>query len=212
MSDYFSKRRHLKYYQYVRELLQRIGQVDVAVDVGAADTDIILSAQARRRIIIEPGDFDVVQGEGVEWIKKTWSESRDDLPGTVDVLTCLQVLEHMPSKDIAQAMAHAFVLQSPHVIVSVPYCWIPGSSGDHKLDPISLMDVIEWFGREPTETRIIQELPEKGYHAAVRLVAYFAWFPAPNKTIYQKLCYAGTDVCKTHKTRVAELHSKFPEP
>lgn len=83
-----------------------------------------------------------------------------------DVLTCLQVVEHVPD---AGAFCKKLLTTANVLIVSVPYQWKAGQTKGHIHDPINLEKMNGWFGREPNYHIIIQEVES----SARRLVCVY---------------------------------------
>lgn len=80
---------------------------------------------------------------------------KHDFQKKFDVLTCLQVVEHVPD---AGAFCKKLLETAQVLIVSVPYQWKAGQTKGHIHDPISLDKMNGWFGREPNYHIIIQEV------------------------------------------------------
>ncbi|NEP87858.1 MAG: tetratricopeptide repeat protein [Okeania sp. SIO2C2] len=72
-----------------------------------------------------------------------------------DLLTCLQVIEHVPN---AEAFCHKLLETARLLVVSVPYKWPKGQTKSHIHDPVDLEKMNSWFGREPNYQNIIQEV------------------------------------------------------
>ncbi len=72
-----------------------------------------------------------------------------------DLLTCLQVIEHIPN---AEAFCHKLLETGRMLVVSVPYKWKAGQTKSHIHDPVDLNKMNYWFGREPNYYNIIQEV------------------------------------------------------
>lgn len=78
-----------------------------------------------------------------------------DFKRQFDLLTCLQVVEHVPD---AGAFCKKLLRSARVLIVSVPYQWKAGQTAGHIHDPINLEKMNGWFGREPNYHIIIQEV------------------------------------------------------
>jgi hypothetical protein len=75
--------------------------------------------------------------------------------GTFDLVTCFQVLEHVPDP-----VAFAGKLQELGrvIVVSVPYKWKKGKCKSHVHDPVDEAKMRSWFGREPEFSYVATEL------------------------------------------------------
>jgi hypothetical protein len=66
-----------------------------------------------------------------------------------DVVTCLQVLEHIPD---AVTFARKLLTLAPVMVVSVPYRWPRGTVPSHVHDPVDEQKLRGWMGCEPIES------------------------------------------------------------
>lgn len=88
-----------------------------------------------------------------------------------DFAICLQVLEHVEeAKEFSQRL---FDL-SDRVLISVPYQWPKGSDPTHIHDPVTEDKLLEWTGREPNYSIVVEEpirIPSKNMNK--RLICYY---------------------------------------
>jgi len=89
-----------------------------------------------------------------------------DMDEAFDLVTCLQVLEHLPDPE---KMAARLLKQGKAVIVSVPYMWPKEACRFHVQDPVSEKKLLSWFGVPATETL---KVTEPGTNVT-RLIAVF---------------------------------------
>ncbi len=89
-----------------------------------------------------------------------------DFARRFDVVTCLQVLEHVPE---AEAFTRRLMALGDLVILSVPFMWPAFMLEDHVHDPVSLEKVVGWAGREPNYQIVVEE----PFRSRKRLIAVF---------------------------------------
>ena len=112
---------------------------------------MISSLPCKRKITIdirEPfsnNDVEGITGDYLEWQAEK-----------LDIITCLQVLEHIDDDHI-EKFAHKLLNDAPTVVISVPYMWPKGSDIDHKQDPVDVDKLIKWFGIAPVYIHKITE-------------------------------------------------------
>lgn len=110
------------------------------------------------------------EAPGVVSIKSdflSWSPSRK-----FDVVTCLQVLEHIPD---AGAFARKLLEVSKVLVVTVPYKWARGGVKSHVHDPVGEEKMLEWFGRRPNFSYRCQKVTAD----VVRLIHVYDFLPDP---------------------------------
>lgn len=149
---YWNDRQDLLYYQYVDYIVRVIGVNAISlIDVGSANCPYI---------------------EWFDWIpNKTAVDLADPyssrnvigVKGNVltlefaekfDIVTCLQVLEHIPDpKPFAQRLLEL----GNRLVVSVPYNWKAGKDKDHIHDPVDLQKMEKWFCRSPNYSIVVKE-------------------------------------------------------
>lgn len=91
-----------------------------------------------------------------------------DLPTPFDIVTCLQVLEHVP--DAAAFGKHLLTL-GDLVVISVPFRWPAGRAKNHIHDPIDYRKLTEWMGREANYRIVIEEPFRKAF--GKRMIALY---------------------------------------
>ncbi len=161
---YWEERKDYIYYKVVRKWLSDFPPGGGLLDVGSADTPVATWGDFDRRVAV---DLRAVEGAAqVDGRAMDFME----LPGSevYDVLTCLQVLEHLPDDVVVgfarKLLAHA----SLSLIVSVPYLWPEGRCASHLQDPVDRDKLVGWFGRPPDESIVVDEGSTR------RLVARFS--------------------------------------
>lgn len=156
---YWQTRKNLRYYQAVREML--CGYSGTLADVGCADTPVAQWGKFEKRVAINNREFPALPG--VECLQVDWMACEIE---KVDVITCLQVIEHFETEYLRQFVNKLFE-KSETTIISVPYMWHEGCNQWHPQDPVSLVKLIELVGREPVRVEVVNDFN------VLRLVALF---------------------------------------
>lgn len=153
---YWNRRSSFGYYVLVKAWLESIAPMHNGersiLDVGCLDTPTATWAFFDKRYTVDiehdPKLFGV-QSFIADFL--TWEP-----PHHMTVVTCLQVLEHLPNEVVYDfgAKLRSF---SDYTIVSVPFMWAPGFEPDHKQDPIDLDKFSRFMGEPPHEYAIIKD-------------------------------------------------------
>ncbi|MDT9198786.1 tetratricopeptide repeat protein [Limnospira sp. PMC 1042.18] len=152
-SSYWSKRESSIYIFAVRQMINKIGSSAASIiDVGSNGCPYIdwfswipeRYSLDLRNPYKAPGVVSLTQ----DFLKYS-PEKRFDL------LTCLQVIEHVPD---AEAFCQKLLETARVLVVSVPYKWKAGQTKGHIHDPVDLKKMNHWFGREPNYYNIIKEI------------------------------------------------------
>lgn len=154
-ANYWADRRELKYYETVRQLLEKLGPSGSLLDVGGWDTPVVKWGDFRRRYTCDLGHdpkFAGVVSHVGDFL--TWRP-----PELMDAVTCLQVLEHLPDGP-AQRFGRKLLETGRTVIVSVPYLWPPGAEPDHVQDPVDLAKLERIMGTRSSFSSVIEDGPQ----------------------------------------------------
>ena len=148
---YWDLRKDMEYYRVVKFRLDNL-RGDTILDVGAHDTPCVTWGNFKRRVIVDPGT--VPAWKGVEHIKKPWP-TMINFP--VDVVLCLQVIEHISNPQVMEFTKHLFRVASI-LIVSVPLDWPAGTCEQQVQDPISheKFRSVMWK-RDPIWSMVVQD-------------------------------------------------------
>ena len=149
---YWNNRQDLIYYRYVDYILRSIAaDAKSLLDVGTGNCpypDWFDWIPDRISIDLQnPYRSEQVKGVVGDIFTHKFAE-------TFDVVTCLQVLEHVPD---AQAFARKLLTLGKTLVVSVPHNWPNGRIVDHIHDPIDLDKLEQWFGRKPNYVQAVSE-------------------------------------------------------
>jgi hypothetical protein len=153
VARYWESRQDLLYYQVVRVLAQGLSKEAASIlDVGSALCPYLdWFPHIEERVSVDlkhPYD-----GPGVVPIRADFLEWQPE--HVFDVVTCLQVLEHVPRADL---FAKKLLSAGRIVVVSVPYKWRDGTMGSHVHDPVDQQKLRSWFGREPNFEYLCKEV------------------------------------------------------
>jgi hypothetical protein len=153
VAQYWEARQDLLYYQVVRVLAHGLSnEATSMLDVGSAACPCLdWFPHIEERVSVDlkhPYD-----GPGVVPIRADFLEWQPEHP--FDVVTCLQVLEHVPRADL---FAKRLLAAGSIVVISVPYKWYAGRMGSHVHDPVDQEKLRDWFGREPNFEYLCKEV------------------------------------------------------
>ena len=151
--SYWERRKDLVYLHVVRTLMDSLSvSASSAIDIGSNGCPYVTwlpdhiskaSLDLRRPYI----------GNGVESIKADFIEWQ--APHRYDLVTCLQVLEHVPN---VKQFCEKLLQISNVLIVSVPYKWPKGKTKNHVHDPVDEKKMLQWFGFEPNFSYVATEV------------------------------------------------------
>lgn len=149
---YWAGRKHMAYYGAVRQMLEEIGPRGSLLDVGGWDTPVVLWGTFKRRYTCDlgmnpnlPGVRSHV-GDFMDWTP----------PERMSVVTCLQVIEHLPD-DVVERFGAKLRASADVTIVSVPYCWPAGRESSHIQDPINHDKLARFMGGRPDRAALIRD-------------------------------------------------------
>lgn len=150
--NYWPGRKHMAYYAAVRELLEGFGARGSILDVGGWDTPVVLWGTFKRRYTCDLGrdpQFPGVKSHVGDFM--LWTP-----PERMSVVTCLQVLEHLPDGEV-ERFAAKLRSSADVTVVSVPYCWPAGRESSHVQDPINHDKLARIMGGRPDNAKLIRD-------------------------------------------------------
>jgi hypothetical protein len=153
VARYWETRQDLLYYQVVRVLARGLSNEAASIlDVGSAACPYLdWFPHIEERVSVDlkhPYD-----GPGVIPVRADFLEWQPE--HAFDLVTCLQVLEHVPRADL---FAKRLLAAGSIVVISVPYKWYQGRMGSHVHDPVDQEKLRDWFGREPNFEYLCKEV------------------------------------------------------
>ncbi len=165
--DYWAKREDSLYYRHVDYIVRTVGrEAKSLLDVGTGNCPYMeWFYWIDRKVSV---DMRVpYRSEKVEGMVGDIHEM--DFGDGFDVVTCLQVLEHVPD---ARSFGRRLLELGKTIVVSVPYRWEtnPRTPG-HIHDPVSYKKLTAWMGREANYHEVVRE----PFHArkGERLIAVY---------------------------------------
>lgn len=152
--SYWDKRKDWVYLHVVRIICARFAQHPKSVlDVGSNRTPTLEWHRDSATRLVSLDLYRPYVADGVVSVAEDFLQYR---PGeTFDLVTCLQVLEHVPD---AYAFAQRLLATGRVVVVSVPYRWPKGRCKGHVHDPVDRLKMYRWFRRWPTYSYIAREV------------------------------------------------------
>ncbi|MDX5474077.1 MAG: hypothetical protein LPK00_00950 [Bacillaceae bacterium] len=166
-SGYWDRRSYMMYYRYIDLLVKGLASdAKSMIDIGSSDAEYIENFDwIDERVALDisnPYNSNKVKGIEMDFFEFHPSEK-------YDFLTCLQVLEHIPD---AKSFAQKLFDVSDRVLLSVPYLWEAGSCAEHVHDPVDLVKLREWTGRDPDYYIIVNEALDDTPKSR-RLICYY---------------------------------------
>ena len=153
MAGYWEGRKDLNYYRAVRRILDELGPRESILDVGPMDTPVASWGQFDRRYTVGPDARKPI--DGVTAIRGLWPDVASEIWLPVDVVTCLQVIEHLP--ETLPFAAALFIAASELAIISVPYQWPASACQYHVHDPIDEDKLTRLVGRIADRVDIVAD-------------------------------------------------------
>lgn len=151
--DYWESRKNLSYYGVAAQYARKYGHGGKLLDVGGGvgmGCRYLEMFDQFERTSVELTCSKNLRMDGVRVINSDFLAWQPDQ--AFDVVTCLQVIEHIP--DASRFTAKIFET-APLVILSVPYQWQAGKCKHHVHDPIDEIKLYRWTWRVPTEMTIV---------------------------------------------------------
>ena len=167
---YWAKRADMIYYKYVDFIVRSIGaNANSMIDVGTGGCPYLEWFDWIPQRVSFDREFPY-SSENVRGIKG--DVLTHDFAETFDLLTCLQVVEHVPEPT---AFVRRLLEFCKTAIISVPYMWPEGATEDHINDPVSEDDLIRWAGRKANYSVIVDEpfSPQSERRKGRRLITIF---------------------------------------
>lgn len=164
---YWHDRSDMIYYRHVDYIVRTVGAGATSLlDVGTGNCPYVEWFDW----IEERVSVDIREPYQSERVKGLRGDVRSmTFPKPFDLLTCLQVLEHVPD---AESLGRHLLGIAKRVIISVPFKWPanPPTPG-HVHDPVDYAKLTSWMGREANYHEVARE-PFSGKRGA-RLIAVY---------------------------------------
>lgn len=155
------------YYSYVDYIIRTVGRnAQSILDVGTAQCPYLEWFDWIPKKVsfdmVEPYRSATVEGLQGDFIDYKF------LDAPYDIVTCLQVLEHVPD---AKTFARRLFDIGKVVIISVPFKWPKSAADDHIHDPVDQHKLEDWTGRKANYYHVVKE-PFRG-RVGRRLIAIY---------------------------------------
>lgn len=149
---YWRTRSHLQYYLKAVEFAQKyVPQGESVLDVGGRDCEYLL----RMKQFNERLSLDIVSYPSIPGLPRlTVDFMKFEAPHRYDLVTCLQVLEHLQEP---VPFCRKLFDVGKTVIISVPYKGPEGLEVEHLQHMLDQAKLKEWTGRDPAESAIVEE-------------------------------------------------------
>lgn len=163
LEAYWRERRDAVYIHVCRQLIKVIGSsAQVVADIGSNRTPTLdFFPGSPTKYSVDPGS----PYDGADVIPVREDFFHWNPPTRVQVVSCLQVMEHVEN---VRAFAARLLELGEVVLISVPFMEPPGLNEGHVHSRIKLESVEDWFGRKPNYHFIAKELS-----GAERIVCVF---------------------------------------
>ena len=150
--SFYEGRKNSEYYAIVREILDDLGPAESIMDVGSWDSPVATWGDFRKRYTVDTRERPELPG--VTKLVGEWPAVAGQI-GTVSIVTCLQVLEHI--RDVRAFAETLFTAARKAVVISVPWMWPTGACEYHVHDPIDRKK-LEWMvGRSADRLRVTEQ-------------------------------------------------------
>lgn len=157
-AGYWANRKGLIYLFAARQICARERRQPTSViDVGSNGTPTLEWHRNPGARLVSLDLYRPYVAEGVESLTCDFLEY--DPATTFDLVTCFQVLEHVPEP---VAFARKLLQIGEVLVVSVPYKWKKGRCKYHRHDPVDEEKMKHWFGRDPDYSYVARELNKVG--------------------------------------------------
>jgi hypothetical protein len=114
------------------------------IDIGSNNTPILEWFRPTAKELVSLDIHAPYQAKDIESLREDFLSY--SINKRYDLVTCFQVLEHIPKADI---FAKKLLTLAPIVVVSVPYRWHQNACIEHIHDPVDEEKLLAWFGKKP---------------------------------------------------------------
>ena len=170
---YKEKVKDYNYFKLVKNIIKILsGNNKTILDIGSANIDLMSKYPFAKRVSVSIDgaiNNDNVTGYQMDFFNF-------DVPEKFDVITCLQVVEHVENaKEFVQK-----ILKSGRLcIISVPYKWEKGACKYHVQDPIDEKKMYSWSDTKPLFTFMVKDGSYRMVmlYGKLNLINYLKIFP-----------------------------------
>ena len=154
VADYWADRKDSIYLFAARNICDKFSkQPRSVIDVGSNKTPILEWFRGSAADLVSLDLRSPYTAKGVISITQDLLSFRPSQKYAL--VTCFQVLEHVPSPDL---FAKKLLGLGQILVVSVPYLWQKGDCVHHIHDPVNDEKMLAWFGKKPIYRYVATEL------------------------------------------------------
>lgn len=145
--EYWRDRATLAYYRAVRQEIESMGaDAGSFLDVGNGATPVITWGDFETRHALNLNRIPDPGFDGVRWIVGNFLLDPAGLLDRYDLVTCLQVMEHLEDHEIPGFVDRLLARsEGGTLMVSVPWGWPKGTCRHHRQDPVTGEKFAQWF-------------------------------------------------------------------
>ena len=154
---YEEERKEFKYYKKTHDIIEDIQKktsINNIVDVGGWKGFFVENTNIKDKTVIDLHKMED-KSDGVTRISTNFLEYNPEKK--YDIVTCLQVLEHINDNDVEKFAKKLFDISEKYVVISVPYKWKKGICKWHCQDPVDKDKLLKWTSVTPNEEYIITD-------------------------------------------------------
>ena len=155
-NNYEKKRYDLLYYKKVLSLIEdkRKLSFNSIIDIGGWRGSFVERTKIPNKTILDLHKMKQ-KNDNIKRISADFLKYKTNIK--YDIVTCLQVLEHINDKNVGLFAKKLFELAARCVIISVPYKWKKEYCKWHLQDPIDEKKLFSWTLKTPNNQYIITE-------------------------------------------------------
>ena len=153
---YEKKRYNLLYYKKTLAIIEDKKKLSCnsLIDIGGWKGSFVERIKIPDRTILDLHKMEQ-KDDNIKRISTNFLTYKTDI--RYDIVTCLQVLEHIDDKYVGLFTKKLFEMAKRYVIISVPYKWKKGACKWHLQDPIDEKKLFSWTKKTPNNQYIITE-------------------------------------------------------
>jgi hypothetical protein len=130
---FYTERKEYKYYQLCKKILEELSEIqqESILDIGCFDSPVSTWGNFKTRYSVDKQNR--ANLKNVIKIVSEWPHVSNQLPPKIDVITCLQVIEHIENY---RPFVDKILEMCKTAIISIPWKWPKSLCKYHVLDPI----------------------------------------------------------------------------
>lgn len=157
VSSYWNSRHDAIYLFAAKQICAKFApEPRKVIDVGSNGTPILEWFRDSAQRLISLDLRNPYKADGVESL--TIDLLNYSPPETFDLVTCFQVVEHVPDPE---PFVQKLISLGRIAVISVPYKWPKGACKYHIHDPLTSRQLESWSGQKPKYKYVARELNKK---------------------------------------------------